>query len=88
MEFTIEDKNGNITRPFEKYADMTLEELYENMSVEEMVMCPDFPIELIVRKMKESSGEPKESLLPESFADIKTLEDDNFISHEQSMIKE
>lgn len=31
LDFTLIDKNGKITRPFEKYATMSMEELYENM---------------------------------------------------------
>ena len=54
---------------------MSLEELYENMAIEEMLMCPDFPVELIVRKMQEAEA-PQEKLMPDSFDQIKEFEND------------
>ena len=65
LEFTLIDDNGVVTRPFEKYANMTLEEMYESMALEEMLLCPDFPTELIVKKMAEQA-EGEEDLLPEA----------------------
>lgn len=74
LEFTLIDKNGNVTRPFEKYACMSLDELYENMSLDEMLICPDFPVEMIVKKMRATkTEEDKGGIMPPELRPVKKI---------------